>query len=170
VGEVDGLVHISAVGTSRVLSVTDVANVDDEVQVCLKSVDGTKVSLTMLSVLEDEADKAESFGRGGRDSSRVVLLQEPPTSSGRNPSSKSADPPSLFSNGPIVDDMAKQKTCQLPEASNLCRCELEKTKTQQAHLDIFEEMKANKERRIIEQKKGKGEEAQRGCGCHGGPR
>lgn len=60
-GEIDGLVHISALGTSRVSSVTDVVNVEDKVQVRCKSIQGNKVSLTMLSA-EDEASKAEASG------------------------------------------------------------------------------------------------------------
>jgi predicted RNA-binding protein with RPS1 domain len=65
-GEVDGLVHISALGTSRVSSVTDVVKVDQKVQIRVKSIDGNKVSLTMLSV-EAEDLKAESSGGSPRE-------------------------------------------------------------------------------------------------------
>jgi predicted RNA-binding protein with RPS1 domain len=65
-GELDGLVHISALGTSRVNSVTDVVKVDQKVQVRCKSIDGNKVSLTMLSE-EAEEQKAESSGGSPRE-------------------------------------------------------------------------------------------------------
>lgn len=63
-GELDGLVHISSLGTGRVNSVTDVVNVDDKVQIRVKGINGNKVSLTMLSVAEEDA-KAEMRGGGG---------------------------------------------------------------------------------------------------------
>lgn len=63
-GELDGLVHISALGTGRVGSVTDVVNVDQKVQVRVKSIAGNKVSLTMLSPAEEE-EKNEARGGGG---------------------------------------------------------------------------------------------------------
>ena len=68
-GEFDGLVHISALGTNRVGSVKDVVNVDDKVQVRCKSIQGNKVSLTMLSSQEESAkNEASGGGGGGRDS------------------------------------------------------------------------------------------------------
>jgi predicted RNA-binding protein with RPS1 domain len=66
-GEFDGLVHISALKSGRVGSVTDVVKVDDKVQVRVKSIDGNKVSLTMLSE-EDEATKVEAAVERGMDS------------------------------------------------------------------------------------------------------
>lgn len=53
-GSFEGLVHISALAAGRTNAVTDVVNVDDDVQVRVKSVGDGKVSLTMISV-EDEA-------------------------------------------------------------------------------------------------------------------
>ncbi|KAL3933132.1 MAG: hypothetical protein SGARI_003780, partial [Bacillariaceae sp.] len=70
-GEFDGLVHISAMGAGRVRSVTDVVNADDKVQVRVKSIDGNKVSLTMLST-EDEAAKAEAAAERGYDISKIL--------------------------------------------------------------------------------------------------
>ena len=53
-GSVDGLVHISSLAAGRVGAVTDVVNVDDKVQVRMKSIEGSrKVSLSMISS-EDE--------------------------------------------------------------------------------------------------------------------
>lgn len=63
-GIFDGLVHISAISTKRTTSVSDVLKVDEQVKVRVKSIDGGKVSLTMVSV-EDEKEKNESRGGGG---------------------------------------------------------------------------------------------------------
>lgn len=61
-GVFDGLVHISVLRIGRVGSVEDVVSPNDKVQVRCKSIDDNKVSLTMLSV-EDEETK--NSGRGG---------------------------------------------------------------------------------------------------------
>jgi len=65
-GDMDGLVHISALTAGRADSVTGIVNVGDKVQVRVKSIADNKVSLTMVSV-EDEAAKAEASAafRGG---------------------------------------------------------------------------------------------------------
>jgi predicted RNA-binding protein with RPS1 domain len=63
-GEIDGLVHISALSPNRITDVNSFCKVDDKVQVRVKSIADRKVSLTMLS-LEDEASKAEARGGGG---------------------------------------------------------------------------------------------------------
>lgn len=65
-GELDGLVHISALSTGRVDAVTSVVNVGDKVQVRVKDISNNKVSLSMVSV-EDEQAKFEARGGGGRD-------------------------------------------------------------------------------------------------------
>jgi predicted RNA-binding protein with RPS1 domain len=63
-GEFDGLVHISALRSGRVGSVTDVVSANDTVEVRVKSIDGNKVALTMLSVSDEEAKKEEQAERG----------------------------------------------------------------------------------------------------------
>lgn len=55
-GEMDGLVHISALTTGRAASVTSVVNTGDKVQIRVKSIDGRKVSLSMISVEDEEAE------------------------------------------------------------------------------------------------------------------
>jgi elongation factor Ts len=95
-GEIDGLVHISALSAGRAASVTDFVKVDDKVQVRLKAIgERNKVSLTMVSV-EDEAAKREQGGGGSgpepvgnREWREAVKAMEQPT----------------FSNGPVVVDM-----------------------------------------------------------------
>jgi predicted RNA-binding protein with RPS1 domain len=65
-GELDGLVHISALSTQRVSKVSDAVSVNEKVKIRVKSIDGTKVSLTMLSVAEEESkSEARSSGGGG---------------------------------------------------------------------------------------------------------
>merc|ERR1712183_1004543 len=95
-GEMDGLVHISALATGRVNSVSDVVSVDQKVQVRVKSITGNKVSLTMLSV-EDEQSKMDSFSpavnEGAKDWKESVEKLE-------------ATMP-VFKNGPIIEDRRK---------------------------------------------------------------
>jgi predicted RNA-binding protein with RPS1 domain len=67
VGEMDGLVHISALSVSRVSQVTNLVNTGDKVQVRVKAIENRKVSLSMISP-EDEQEKSAS--RGGSDESQ----------------------------------------------------------------------------------------------------
>jgi predicted RNA-binding protein with RPS1 domain len=64
-GEFDGLVHISALGAGRVNSVSDVVKPNDKVQVRCKSIADNKVSLTMLTVEDEEAKGGGGRGGGG---------------------------------------------------------------------------------------------------------
>jgi len=64
-GSFDGLVHISSLKVGRVASVSDIVSPDDKVQVRCKAIDGNKVSLTMLSVEDEETKAAEGGRRGG---------------------------------------------------------------------------------------------------------
>jgi|UPI0005819F78 predicted RNA-binding protein with RPS1 domain len=70
-GEMDGLVHISALTAGRAASVTSIVNVDDKVQVRVKAIQGGKVSLTMVSAEDEAAQKASSGsldqGTGAKD-------------------------------------------------------------------------------------------------------
>lgn len=63
-GEVDGLVHISALSVGRTDSVTSVCNVGDTVQIRVRSIDqeAGKVSLSMIS----KADEPKPREKGGR--------------------------------------------------------------------------------------------------------
>lgn len=69
-GELDGLVHISALAASRTNAVEDVVSVGDKVQVRVKDVDtkGNKVSLSMITVEEEAASRPPR--RGGDDGPR----------------------------------------------------------------------------------------------------
>jgi elongation factor Ts len=94
-GELDGLVHISALAPRRVEVVTSVCNVGDKVQVRCKGIQGGKVSLSMIAK-EDERQP-----RGGRE----------PVFEGakdwRESCTKIAEEQPKFTNGPVVVDMRK---------------------------------------------------------------
>lgn len=63
-GEMDGLVHISALSTSRVNDVKSIVKPNDKVQVRIKAIEKGKVSLSMITI-EDEKDKRSGPGGGG---------------------------------------------------------------------------------------------------------
>mmetsp|Transcript_10365 Transcript_10365/g.15686 ORF Transcript_10365/g.15686 Transcript_10365/m.15686 type:complete len:403 (-) Transcript_10365:125-1333(-) len=68
-GELDGLVHISALAAGRVNSVNDIAKVGDKVQIRVRQldVDGGKVSLSMITKEEEEASRPKrNNNRRGR--------------------------------------------------------------------------------------------------------
>lgn len=66
-GEVDGLVHISALGEGRVNSVEDVVTIGDKVQVRVRSVDtdAGRISLSMITKEQEEARPAPRERRQG---------------------------------------------------------------------------------------------------------
>jgi small subunit ribosomal protein S1 len=75
-GEVDGLVHISALAEGRVGNVADVVSVGDKVQVRLREIDAGagRISLSMITKEQEEASrpaprekKERGGGGGGRD-------------------------------------------------------------------------------------------------------
>eukprot|EP00565_Helicotheca_tamesis_P001870 CAMPEP_0185723520 /NCGR_PEP_ID=MMETSP1171-20130828/339_1 /TAXON_ID=374046 /ORGANISM="Helicotheca tamensis, Strain CCMP826" /LENGTH=374 /DNA_ID=CAMNT_0028391237 /DNA_START=121 /DNA_END=1245 /DNA_ORIENTATION=- len=67
-GELDGLVHISALQAGRTSSVSDVVSVGDKVQVRVKGVDakGGKVSLSMISKEDEPKPREQRPKRQGR--------------------------------------------------------------------------------------------------------
>lgn len=71
-GEIDGLVHISCLSTGRTNAVEDVVKVGDKVQIRVKGIDtdGNKVSLTMLTVEEEEASRPQRKERSDDDKPR----------------------------------------------------------------------------------------------------
>lgn len=66
-GELDGLVHISSLSTSRVEDVESVVKKGDKVQIRVKEVspDDGKVSLSMLSKEDEPAPRAKGGKKGG---------------------------------------------------------------------------------------------------------
>merc|ERR1712125_75090 len=67
-GELDGLVHISSLCVGRASSVDSVVKTGDKVQVRVKSVDtdGKKVSLSMISAEEEQANRPQRESRPKR--------------------------------------------------------------------------------------------------------
>lgn len=100
-GEMDGLVHISALSAGRASSVTSVVNVGDAVKVRCKSIEGTKVSLTMMSVEDEQAQQEARRSMGGPE----------PVNEGakdwKESLEKIKDDLPSFSNTPMVVDLRK---------------------------------------------------------------
>lgn len=95
-GEFDGLVHISALAARRVNSVTDVVSADQKVQVRVKSIAGGKVSLTMISVEDEDAKKdfgAPSVPQGAKDWKESLAKMD--------------DTQPVFKNGIVTEDRRK---------------------------------------------------------------
>jgi len=105
-GSFDGLVHISSLKVGRVASVSDVVSPDDKVQVRCKSIDGNKVSLTMLSV-EDEESKASQGGRGGRSNFNDEFDPGEGAKDWKESVSKIDEDQPVFKNTPLIIDNRK---------------------------------------------------------------
>mmetsp|Transcript_40839 Transcript_40839/g.95818 ORF Transcript_40839/g.95818 Transcript_40839/m.95818 type:complete len:309 (-) Transcript_40839:66-992(-) len=71
-GEIDGLVHISALTKERVDSVASIVSIGDKVQVRVKSVDGDagKVSLSMISKADEPPPRKRREGGNKADGKR----------------------------------------------------------------------------------------------------
>jgi predicted RNA-binding protein with RPS1 domain len=96
-GELDGLVHISAMSTSRVSSVSGFVNVDQKVQVRVKAMEKGKVSLSMISP-DDEQDKRSDRG-GGQENMGAKDWKES--------LEKLQKVQPAYLNGPVVEDRRK---------------------------------------------------------------
>lgn len=66
-GELDGLVHISALKAERVDSVASVVSVGEKVQIRVKGIDaeGGKVALSMITDEQEQANRPQRGGGGG---------------------------------------------------------------------------------------------------------
>jgi elongation factor Ts len=96
-GELDGLVHISALAAGRVEQVTSICDVGEKVKVRCKGIEGGKVSLSMINK-EDEQQSRRSGGgapviEGAKDWKESL--------------EKMQDTMPTFANGPVVVDMRK---------------------------------------------------------------
>lgn len=98
-GEMDGLVHISALSTGRVDSVSSVVKEGDEVQVRVKSITGRKVGLSMVSAEDEQKSRQNSFS--GKNDGPVGALDWK-----ERLEEKQAEMPKFF-NGPAVVDKRK---------------------------------------------------------------
>lgn len=102
-GEMDGLVHISALTAGRADSVTSIVNTGDKVQIRLKSIDGRKVSLTMVSVEDEEAAMERRRASGGGADQGDMGAKDWKESLERIQSEGAP----TFTNGPVVVDLRK---------------------------------------------------------------
>jgi predicted RNA-binding protein with RPS1 domain len=93
----DGLVHISAMSTSRVSEVTNVVKTGDKVQVRVKEIKDRKVSLSMISP-EDEQDKGSQGGGGGGETQNMGAKDWKESLEKMN-----KDAPAFMNKGVIVD-------------------------------------------------------------------
>lgn len=100
-GEMDGLVHISALSTGRADSVTSYVNTGDKVQVRVKSIEGKKVSLSMISVEDEEAEAARRQSFGADEPVQVGAKDW------KESLDKIAEGQKDFFNGPLVVDLRK---------------------------------------------------------------
>lgn len=97
-GDFEGLVHISALTAGRASAVTDIVNVDDTVSVRVKSIGDGKVSLTMVSV-DDEQSQASSRAQTQTESVGAADWKE-------SLERLKSDMPA-FTNSPLIVDMRK---------------------------------------------------------------
>lgn len=106
-GEMDGLVHISALIPGRANSVTSIVNVDDTVQVRVKGIAGSKVSLSMISAEEEAAAAASRATGGGGGSSGGGYPQGEGNKDWKEAMQKLQSTMPAFKNGPVVMDLRK---------------------------------------------------------------
>uniref|UniRef100_A0A7S4MZS8 S1 motif domain-containing protein n=1 Tax=Odontella aurita TaxID=265563 RepID=A0A7S4MZS8_9STRA len=105
-GELDGLVHISALAVGRTENVSEVAKPGDKVQIRVRSVDpkGGKVSLSMISKA-DEPKPRERNGGGGRGARPRWSPDEMGAKDWKESLEKFEQP--SFANSPFIVDRSK---------------------------------------------------------------
>jgi predicted RNA-binding protein with RPS1 domain len=106
-GSFDGLVHISSLKVGRVNSVSDVVSPNDKVQVRCKGIDGNKVSLTMLSVEDEESKAAQGGGRGGGGGFNDEFDPGEGAKDWKESVAKIDEEQPMFKNGPLIIDNRK---------------------------------------------------------------
>jgi elongation factor Ts len=96
-GELDGLVHISALAAGRVEQVTSICNVGDNVKVRCKGIEGGKVSLSMVNKEDEQQSR-----RGGGGAPVIEGAKD-----WKESLEKMQDIMPTFANGPVVVDRRK---------------------------------------------------------------
>ena len=109
-GELDGLVHISALATGRTNSVEDVVSVGDKVQIRVKNVDteGSKVSLSMISVEEEEANRPQRSEKPRRRGRAMFSEEEMGPSDWKESLENFHKDKPTFTNMPLIVDKRKE--------------------------------------------------------------
>lgn len=109
-GEVDGLVHISALTAGRVSNVEDVVKAGDKVQIRVKAVDpeGGKVSLSMITKeVEEASGKQQNRGGGGGRGKSLFKASEMGPSDWKEQMERVLADQGAFANLPIIVDKRK---------------------------------------------------------------
>jgi len=104
-GEIDGLVHISALAPRRVNTVNDICKPGDKVQIRIKSIDAQsgKVALSMVSAA-DEPKPRENRGRRGK---AQFTEEEMGAKDWKEQLDTFQEDKPLFKNMPIIEDKRK---------------------------------------------------------------
>ncbi len=111
-GELDGLVHISALAAGRTNDVGDVVSVGDKVQVRVRNIDteGNKVSLSMITPEEEQASRsARRDGDRPRRRGRAMFTEAEMGASDWKESLESYQKEApAFANMPIIEKKGKE--------------------------------------------------------------
>ena len=109
-GELDGLVHISALAAGRTSSVEDVVSVGDKVQVRVRDIDteGNKVSLSMITVEEEEASRPKRDNKPRRRGRQMFSEDEMGAKDWKESLETFSKDAPTFANMPIIVDKRKE--------------------------------------------------------------
>ena len=113
-GEVDGLVHISALTEGRASSVSEFVSVGDKVQIRVRSidVDGGRVSLSMITKEAEEKSappaRKEGGGAGGKRGRSMFAPGEMGAEDWAESLKEFDDTQPVFSNRPLVVDLRQK--------------------------------------------------------------
>ena len=107
-GELDGLVHISALTAGRADSVKAFVSVGDKVQIRVRNLDveGSKVSLSMITKEEEEANRPQRNNRNNR-RGQMFSEDEMGAKDWKESLEKFREEHHSFNNMPIVTDKRK---------------------------------------------------------------
>jgi predicted RNA-binding protein with RPS1 domain len=110
-GELDGLVHISALQAQRTGSVSDVVSVGDKVQVRVKNVDarGGKISLSMISKEDEPAPREQRPKQQQNRGKQMFTESEMGAKDWKESMEKFLEEQPKFVNSFVIEDKRKQK-------------------------------------------------------------
>jgi len=109
-GELDGLVHISALMAGRASSVADVVSVGQKVQIRVKGVDvdGGKVALSMISDEQEQENRPKRGGGGGNRGRQMFSENEMGAKDWKESLQKFQDEQAVtFTNEPLMQQKRK---------------------------------------------------------------
>lgn len=105
-GELDGLVHISALTAGRAESVASIVSVGDKVQIRVRQLDtaGSKVSLSMITKEEEEANRPQRDNKPRRRGRQMFTAEEMGAKDWKDSLEKFQKEGHAFSNMPVILD------------------------------------------------------------------